>query len=142
MEVVRHLSKKIVLAKREQSGVTLLETLIALALLGIFVVVFFSAISTGSITMANAEDKVNVDNLARAQLEYIKTCIYDNTNPISYATINTLPAPYGVTLPAGYTITVTAVPLHGSEDGIQEITVTISKDGQNLLTMKDYKVNR
>ena len=142
--------KKTGVAAKGQRGVTVIETVIALALLGIFGMVFLSAISTSSITMANAEKKVHVDNLARAQVEYTKECSYIEyiygppDTPPDYQRLDELdPAdPYAVIVPSGYSINVAAVALHNPDDGIQEITVNILREGENLLVVKGYKVDR
>ncbi len=140
MERRKRLSK-IVTAAREQSGVMLIDTVVALALLGIFGVAFLSAISTSTATMASIEDKVNVDNLVRAQMEYTKS---DNfSSSYNYQTLDQLDpgSPYAITVPNGYSINVAAAALPTSV-GIQEITVTISRDGKTPLVVKGYKVNR
>lgn len=147
-QVARNL--KLGLIFSEQKGVTLLETLAALALLAIIGVAFLSAIATSSITMANAEEKVEIDNLARAQMEYTKSgnytdYIYGSPDiPPDYATLDELaPAdPYAIPIPTGYSINVTAVALHEPDTGIQKITVTVSREGKDLLVMEGYKVNR
>ncbi len=141
---MKHLIKKIVVSAREQRGETLVEILIALTLLAVVGVTFMLAISSGYITLASIEKKVNVDNLARAQLEYTKNCQYDPNTPPTYQTIDQLGPgdPYAITLPQGYAIDVTATPAHGSEDGVQQITVTILRDGVTLLLLDDFKVDR
>ena len=134
----------------EQKGVTLLETLAALALLAIIGVAFLSAIATSSITMANAEEKVEIDNLARAQMEYTKSgnytdYIYGSPDiPPDYTSLDELaPAdPYAIPIPTGYSINVTAVALDEPDKGVQKITVTVSREGKDLLVMEGYKVNR
>lgn len=138
---------KRVTASNQQSGFILMDMIVALALLGIFGVVFLSAISTSTITTANIDDKANVDNLARAQMEYTKNKIsspYDPDPPINYQTIDHLDPgdPYAITVPDGYSINVTAAALNDPDDGIQEITVTIFRDGKNELVIKGYKANR
>jgi len=148
--MLKRLTKKIVFTTGEQRGVTLLETLIALALLGIFGVAFLAAISTSSITMANVEKKVNIENLARAQMEYIKNYPYINyiygppDTPPDYQTLDELDPtdPYAIAIPTGYSINVTAVALHQPDGGIQKVTTTILRDGENLLVVEGYKVNR
>jgi len=150
VEMLKRLTKKIVFTTGEQRGVTLLETLIALALLGIFGVAFLAAISTSSITMANVEKKVNIENLARAQMEYIKNCPYINyiygppDIPPDYQTLDELDPtdPYAIAIPTGYSINVTAVALHQPDGGIQKVTTTILREGENLLVVEGYKVNR
>ena len=138
---------KRVTAARKQSGFILIDTVVALALLGIFGVAFLSVISTSTSTMASIEVKVNVDNLVRAQMEYTKNannCPYDSVPPYNYQTLDQLDPgnPYAITVPNGYSINVTAAALHNPDDGIQEITVTIYRDGKNELVVKGYKVNR
>ncbi len=140
MERRKRLSK-IVTAAREQSGVMLIDTVVALALLGIFGVAFLSAISTSTATMASIEDKVNVDNLVRAQMEYTKS---DNfSSSYNYQTLDQLDpgSPYAITVPNGYSINVAAAALPNSV-GIQEITVTIFRNGNSELVTKGYKVDR
>ena len=144
------LIRKFTATINKQSGFTLLETLTALALLAILGVVFFSAIATSSITMATAEEKVEIDNLARAQLEYTKKCDYieyiygSPDTPPDYVILDEIDPsdPYAITLPGGYSIDVTAVALHTPDSGVQQIAVTVSRDGENLLVMEGYKVNR
>jgi hypothetical protein len=97
--------------------------------------------------MARIEDKANVDNLARAQMEYIKnayTCPYDSVPPYVYPTLDQLDPgnPYAITIPIGYSIGVAAAALHNPDDGIQEITVTVYRNGNSELAVKGYKVNR
>lgn len=153
VEMLKRLTKKIVFTTGEQRGVTLLETLIALALLGIFGVAFLAAISTSSITMANVEKKVTIENLARAQMEYIKnieSCPYINyiygppDTPPDYQTLDELDPtdPYAIAIPTGYSINVTAVALHQPDGGIQKVTTTILREGESLLVVEGYKVNR
>ena len=147
---MRRVKKVIIGNVFEQKGVTLIETLVALALLGIFGVAFLSAISTSAITMASTEKNVDVESLARAQIEYTKNCsyidyIYGSPDiPPDYTTLDELAPsnPYAITIPTGYSINVTAAALNNPDDGIQQITVTVSKDGSPLLVMEGYKVNR
>ncbi|UCH43224.1 MAG: prepilin-type N-terminal cleavage/methylation domain-containing protein [Dehalococcoidales bacterium] len=144
------LIKKITAIINGQKGFTLLETLTALALLAILGVVFYSSIATSSITMASAEEKVQIDNLARAQFEYTKKCEYveyiygSPDTPPDYTTLDELDPtdPYAITLPDGYSIDVAAVALHVPDAGVQQITVNISRDGESLLVIEGYKLNR
>lgn len=137
---------KIVTAARGQSGFLMIDTVVALALLGIFGVVFLSAISTSTITRASIEDKVNVNNLARAQMEYTKNSNSSpyNPAPYNYLTLDQLlPGnPYAIIVPDGYSINVTAATLPNLDANIQQITVTIYRDGKSELVVNDYKVKR
>ena len=156
MEMVKRLVKRILVTAGEQKGFGLVDTVMALALLGIFGVAFISATATASITMALAEEKVNIDNLARTQMEYTKNSDYitydygalpgdpSDDVPPNYTEVDDLDPtdPYAISVPAGYSIDVAAVALNEPDDGIQEITVAISRDGESSLVVKGYKVNR
>jgi len=115
-----------------EEGVGLVENLVAIAILGVTLVVFVAAISTGSIGVATTEERVTAENLARSQLEYTKSLAYQ-TAPASYATVTT---------PAGYAVSAEATPISGADSSIQKITVTVTRDSQTLLTVEDYKVDR
>lgn len=115
-------------------GVALVEVLVAVAIIGIALVVLLSAVSTGSIGVAETEERVTAENLARSQLEYTKSQAY-LAAPASYAT---------VTPPSGYAVSAEAASIEDPEtDGyIQKITVTVTREGETLLTVEDYKVDR
>ncbi len=117
-----------------QDGVGLVETLVAVAILGVTLVTLLAAISTGSIGVATTEERVTAENLARSQLEYTKSEAYLPVVPASYAT---------VTPPAGYTVSAEATSIIPEGDSsVQKITVTITRDGDTLMTVEDFKVNR
>ena len=115
-----------------QEGVGLVETLVAVAILGVTLVVLLAAISTGSTGVATTEERVTAENLARSQLEYTKSQPY-STAPASYAT---------VTPPAGYAVSADATSIPEGDSSVQKITVTVARDGDTLLTVEDYKVDR
>ncbi len=113
-----------------ERGAGLVEALIAVAILGLAVVVFLAALSTGSIAVRSADELATAQSLARAQLEDIKASPYDAD---TYPTI---------TSPDGYTISVDVDPIPGADYNIRKITVTVSREGENLLTVEGFKVNR
>ena len=115
-----------------QEGVGLVETLVAVAVLSVTLVVLLTAISTGSTGVATTEEQVTAQNLARSQLEYTKSQAYQAA-PATYAT---------VTPPAGYAVSAVAASIPGADSAIQEITVTVTRAGDTLTTVEDYKVNR
>jgi len=117
-----------------ERGMGLVEVLVAVAILGVTLVVLLAAISTGSVGVATTEEGVTAENLARSQLEYTKSQTY-SAAPASYAT---------VTPPAGYSVSVQAASIStpATDSSIQMITVTITRDGETLLTVEDFKVDR
>ena len=115
-----------------QGGVGLVEVLVAVAILGVTLVAFLTAISTGSLGVATTEERVTAENLARSQLEYTKSLAY-LAAPASYAT---------VTPPTGYAVSANATSIAEGDSAIQRITVTVTRNGETLLTVEDYKVDR
>lgn len=61
---------------RGQKGVSLIETVIALALLGIIGVAFLSGLTTTSRALMANQESVIAESLAKSQLEHIKTQAY------------------------------------------------------------------
>jgi Tfp pilus assembly protein PilV len=115
-----------------QEGAGLVEVLVAVAVLSITLVAFLAAISTGSVGVATTEERVTAENLARSQLEYTKSQTYVAA-PTSYAT---------VTPPTGYAVSAVAASIPGSDSSVQKITVTITRNGETLATIEDFKVDR
>ncbi len=138
-ELFKHL-KKGRTHRNQESGMTLIEVLIALAILGITAVAFLSAAATATKSVILAQERVAAESLAKSQLEYMKSQTYDITN--------NPPVYLEITPPAGYTINSAAERLDplgdgtGNDDSLQKITVTVLKDGDELLDAEDYKVNR
>ncbi len=117
---------------QDERGLSLVESLIAVAILGTTAVVFVVALSTGSIAVRENDQEVVAQSLARTQLEYTKGYPYDPI-PASYPTVNAT---------AGYAISVNVTATPDTDTDIQKITVTISREGEDILTVVDYKVNR
>jgi len=123
-------------AAGSQVGFGLVEVLVAVAILGMTLVALLAALSTGAIGVATKDEQVTAANLARSQLEYTRSQPYREL----YETM---------TPPAGYTVSVQAdsVPEATSVPGadpstIQKITVTVTRNGEKLLTVEDFKVDR
>jgi len=151
MKTAKMKLKRMVFGRSGERGLTLIEALVAVALLAALGVGFLSALTTSTNATTLVEKKVDVDQLARTQLEYIKGLdyiaeadytpgAYDiNGKPLFYEDIETAGL---IELPADYTIVVSdPMTVDGDED-IQKITVTIQKDGADLLTLDGYKVHR
>ncbi|HEY81866.1 MAG TPA: hypothetical protein G4O01_01075 [Dehalococcoidia bacterium] len=130
---LKSMGKRLASLTTKQRGIGLAEVLVALALIGIAVVAFLSSLYTGARTVNIIYERVTAENLARSQLEYIKSQSYI-TAPTSYQALSSLPP--------GFTITTQASAIEGRDDNIQKITVTVSRNGKTLLTLEDFKVNR
>jgi type II secretory pathway pseudopilin PulG len=131
---------------QDETGIGLVESLAAVAILGVAATSFVASLSTGAIAVREGDQEVVAQSLARTQLEYVKNYPYNpaaTTYPYVY-TYNKTYNPNPITLPQGYDISVVVspIPQAGGNTDIQRITVTISREGVDLLTVDNYKVSR
>ena len=131
----------------KESGVGLIETLVALALLGIIAASFLGGLATASKAAFTADERATAECLARSQLEYVKGQGYiSHIDPEhgDYLVITTTPAGYN-------SVETTAVPIDpatgqplapGEDNGIQKITITVKHDDKSVLIVSDFKRER
>jgi len=129
--------QKIINVNRREQGITFMETVIALAILGVISVAFLSGLTTASKSVFLADKKATAESLAQSQMEWMKDRSY-SYNATAYS-----PAP----IPDGkdymhFSAVITAEPLHIPDDGIQKVTVTIIRDSQALVSLEGYKMDR
>ena len=110
---------------KNQKGQTLIEVLIAIAILGVVAVAFLTALTTASGALIIADEHTTAESLARSQQEYVKSQDYDAiNNPPQYSIDSNI-------IPDGYSVELDAIRLDpegdgtGNDDGIQEITVEV-----------------
>jgi len=115
-----------------ERGFGLVETLAAVAILGVVVVAFVVGLSSGAIAVREGNQELVAQSLAQTQLEYVKDYPYEPA-ATTYPTVDT---------PEGYSICVEVGSIPDTDTDIQKITVTISRDEEDILTVEDYKVNR
>lgn len=135
---------KVFQARTRESGFSLVEILVALGIVAAVAVVFLLGMAASSKGVMVSQQSVSVDSLAKAQMENIKSCEYDYTNnPPNYiaATLTVLPSSYGIHIAAQR---LNANPNNdpAMDDGIQQITVTVTRNGATVYTLVGYKVNR
>ena len=131
---------------KSEKGFSLIEVMIAIAILGIIGVVFLGALATASKAMFVTDERATAESLARSQMEYVKNCsyVYGASPPYEQADV--------ATTHPGYFISVDAPPIDpdtgealaapANDAGIQKITVTVKHDGTTIVTLEDYKVDR
>ena len=146
------LRTKVARALRGRSrGVTLIEVLIALALFTIIAIVFISGLTVAARAVFIGDQRTTAESLARTQLEYIKSQEYihysdPERDPLHYLKITGYPS--------NYLIEVEVQPIDGDgvpypcendvcrDDGLQKITVIVSRDGNRVFTLEGYNMDR
>jgi prepilin-type N-terminal cleavage/methylation domain-containing protein len=118
-------------------GVTLVETLVALAILGVVAVTFLNGLIISSKAVSIADEQAVAGSLARNQMEWLKTVDY------VYGATEYSPAP----MPDGkdyinYLVTIAVEPLHIPDMGIQRVIVTVKRSGEAVVRLEGYKVDR
>ena len=130
------LSNKVRTAFQGRSrGLTLVEIVIAMALIAIIAVAFLGGLSNAIMSLVVADVRTTAESLARSEMEYVKSQDYEWRGPAPWYYKDDRPPAYD-----GYAVEVSAEPLHGVDDGIQEITVTVSHHDKEVVTLVGYKV--
>jgi len=129
-----------------QKGTTLIEVLIAIAILGMIAVPFLTALSTSSRALIIADERTTTESLIRSEIEYVRSQDYCNAS-WSYEVDSTGSTPSSNpcwpveshALPDSckdYSLTVNASLI---VDGIRNITVTVWRDSEVVLITSTYK---
>src|SRR3972149_3613966 len=117
--------------KKREKGMMLLETIVALALLGIIGVAFLSALATTSSARATSSERSAAKILAENLMEQIKNLEF----AASYTADVTIPAEY-----TGFSPEITVQSMENG--GIQKITVAVSRSGRGIYAVETYKTDR
>ncbi len=113
-----------------EKGASLIETLVALALMGIIAVSFMGGLATSSKSRSIADEHVSARLIAESQMEDIKKQTYS----FSYDTAQ---------IPPGYEGYSSTVAIDNMRNGnIQKITVAVRHHNRTIVTLESYKVNR
>jgi prepilin-type N-terminal cleavage/methylation domain-containing protein len=140
-------------------GFSLIEVVIAIALLGIIGITILSALSTATLALIIADNRATAESLARTQMEYVQNkgyIDYHQSDHLEYGVIGE---------PDNYDIQMTVTPLDpqtyepylcneetglcANDEGIQLITVTITyytlradnAPREQTYTLEDYKID-
>ena len=156
---------------KDERGITLIEVLIALAILGLVAVAFLSGLTTASRALIIADERTTAESLARSQMEYVKSQEYqladpDAGNEAVYLKIEGIPDGYSIwsvnrdgnTVNGGANDDIIGVPWYfpivdelpppnpgydvPSDAGLQRIKLVIKHHDKEVITLEDGKVDR
>jgi len=116
---------------KREAGTSLIETVAALALLGIISAVFLVALAASSSSRALADEHASARILAESQMEYVRQLDYAT----SYEASTTISAKY-----PHYTTEIDVDTLRNGH--IQKITITIRHRSEGMTVLESYKVRR
>jgi len=151
---------------KNEKGISLIEVLIALAILGLVAAAFLSGLATASRALIIADERTTAESLARSQMEYVKNQPYERAEDdgeVTYDKIDDDDIPDGYAIwsinRAGNTIEdIYGVPWDSQSDeaatedvGLQKISLVVKHYGEEVfifidngekITLEGYKVNR
>lgn len=117
---------------RSQRGFVMIEMMLAVAIVGTAMLAVVAAFSTASATAQHVEGATTGEWVATSQIELIKTATYVLT-PGTYTS---------VAAPVGFAISNSTSAVTGGDENIQIVTVTVTRNGENVYTTSAMKVNR
>lgn len=117
-----------------QGGFTLIETIVAVAIVGSAVIAIVAVIGSSARSSARGRESVTLLQLARAQVEAIQQSPYQST-PTAYPTISPIPEGFTVSFTSTDPGTSYTYPTQAPTvvtGSVQQITVTASGDYGSL----------
>ena len=142
---------------------TLIEVLVSLALFAIIAIAFANGLGTASKAGFTADVRTNAESLARTQMEYVKnpSCAYEEAldgGVANYTKIDMSSFPHysicsynrtGPPTNCGNSDLIIAIPWNSgnntaadTDTGLQKITLVIKHEGNNIITLEGYKIDR
>jgi type II secretory pathway pseudopilin PulG len=107
-------------------GVSLIETVVAIALLAIIVVSILSAFSAITIAAARHKQQTTLDLLTRSDAEYIKSQAYSPGVPGPTVYLNLAPAGYSFSYQVSYWDPLLGFKPANPDLGLQQLVLTVN----------------
>jgi Tfp pilus assembly protein PilV len=129
--------------RSNQKGITIPETLIALAIFALVAVTFTAALGTNFKMLLVADQRTTAESLAKAQLEAINNAPYDAVPPLTYDKITGIPYGYDVNITVELINPETGA-VSATDLGVQKVTCTVTCQGYSpsnapVFTIEAYK---
>jgi len=131
-----------------QKGVTFLEILVGLAILGVITVAYISGMTSTFNAIGISQERVAAESLAKSQIEYIKVqdyimvADYNPDDPANRYELITIPADL---IAAGYSVNISVpeVIISEAEGGfeLQSVNVTVNRHDKRKLMISSYKIS-
>jgi type II secretory pathway pseudopilin PulG len=115
-----------------QTGIGLVETLVAISILGLSAVCFVSSLSVGAMSVNTLGQQAIAQQLLTSEMEILKAAAFDVTG-------GTYPK---VDLPDNYTMTLNVNSNLFSNTNIQKISATVYHNGVAVASLENIKGNR
>lgn len=126
-------------ARSDQSGVTLIEVVISVALMGVLGMSLLAGLSGVALGQGKHDEQVGAVVAGRNHLETIKQAAYDSS-------ITATPGPGYASLPTqrtvGNIVFDMEIVAQQLETGVQLVTVVVRHAGKEINRLQDYKVDR
>ena len=121
---------------KNEKGFSLLETIVAIAFLGLVAVVFLGGLGTSTKATITTGERAIAESLARSELEYVRNCTYQHgTDEYEVNPMLDIPESWSVATPV-------VEPVHETDDGLQKVTISVLRNGETVLSLFTYKVDR
>lgn len=121
----------------DERGMTLVEVLVALAILAAVAGVFLTAISTTSKAVMVGQEHVNAESLAKSQMESIQQQNYHED--LQYDKITQIPTTYAIDI--NVVLLDPRMDQQGDDQDLQKIIITVTHLGKTVFTLEGYKCN-
>ena len=136
----RHLRQPLTLLKncpvKGERGTSAIEILIGIVILGLVGITFLGGVGTSTQATIITKEQSIAESLVRSEAEYVKKCGYQ------YG-ISEYPVDPSLTIPDGWTVPSPVIePVHGSDDGLQKVTVSAQHQSETVLSIVIYKAAR
>ena len=111
-------------------GSAFIETIVALAVLGIVAIFFLGSIGTATKATIVNDEQATAESLARSEIEYIKSCAYQSSYQLDPA----------LDIPGGWSMLDPNIEV--LDVGLQKVTITVQRNGEEKLSVLMYKIDR